>query len=325
MKKSLLVIAIAATAAIGIAQACTTAVYNNGDAHLTVRTMDWFGHDDAVVVGTGAGMNNTYSSTNGVQTDSKFAAMKIESFKPGIVAEAMNEQGLEARILYLGTAAGTQFAADRVEVKNVDAANIPSWAVDNFDSVTDVINALKNVDVLPTKVCDLPKHEGECLYPPVHYQFADAQGNTAVVEFIDGEMKAYTEDGSAYMSNDPEFSVHLVLDAEKAEAGPTVRAYDRRLRAKTIVEDMYARDVTDNTKAKASIKAVAATVFAGYDQIDPYVNDVFPTLWTIHTDRDAKEWNLDRYDTWTVEHYSFDMFDATQAKRVVLGAHPQAK
>ncbi|MPY24400.1 linear amide C-N hydrolase [Shewanella sp. YLB-07] len=325
MKKTLVAISIVATATVGIAQACTTAVYNNGDAHLTVRTMDWFGHDDAVVVGTGVGMVHTYSETDGLKTPAKYAAMKIESFTPGLVAEAMNEEGLEARILYLSTDAGTQFAEDRPDVKNVDAASVPRWAVDNFATVADVINALDEVDVIPTEVCDLPNHEGECLYPPVHYQFTDAQGNTAVVEFIDGKMQAYTEDGSAYMSNDPEFSVHLILDAEATEAGSTIRAYDRRLRAKSVIADMYARDVTDNAQAKASIKAVGATVFAGYDQVDPYVNNVFPTLWTIYTDRDAKEWQLDRYDTWHVERYGFDMFDGNEAKRVVLGTHPKAQ
>lgn len=325
MKKTLLAIALATTATVGIANACTTAVYNNGEAQLTMRTMDWFGHDQAVVVGTGAGIDTQYSATDGVATRSKFAALKIESFNPGIVAEAMNEQGLEARILYLGTGAGTEFAQDRADTKNVDAGMVPTWAVDNFSSVTEVVSALQSVDVLPTAVCDLPNHEGECIYPPVHYQFADAQGNTAVVEFIKGEMKIYTGSGSAYMSNDPAFDEHLALDEQQAEAGSTILPSDRRLRAKSVIADMYERNVTDATKAQNSMKAVGATVFAGYDQIDKSVNDVFPTLWTNYTDRDAKTWTFDRYDTWAVEHYSFDMFNNNEAKRVVLGAHPANK
>ena len=123
-------------------------------------------------------MNNTYSSTNGVQTDSKFAAMKIDSFKPRYRSRSHdNDTGLEARILYLGTAAGTRVCQQTgLRLKTSMPLTFRAGLLITLDSVTDVINALKNVDVLPTKVCDLPKHEGECLYPPVHYQFADAQG-----------------------------------------------------------------------------------------------------------------------------------------------------
>ncbi|QBF83762.1 linear amide C-N hydrolase [Shewanella maritima] len=322
MKKSIIAFAIAATVSAGFAQACTTAVYGNDQAQMTMRTMDWFGQDQAVVVGTGKGMATQYSETDGVETTSKFAALKIESFNPGVVAEAMNENGFEARILYLGKEAGTKFAADTAEKPNVDAGMVPTWAVDNFDNVADVINALQQVDVVPTGICDLPNHEGECIYPPVHYQFADASGNAAVVEFIDGEMKVYTEYGANYMSNDPAFDQHLKADAEKVEPNATINPLDRRLRAKVIVEDLYTRNVTDINKAKLSLKAVGATVFAGYDQLDKEVNDIFPTLWTNYTDRTNKTWTLDRYDSWAAEQYSFEQFDTTAAKRVVLGQNP---
>ena len=52
MKKSVLSLALVATLSAGYVAdvtACTSAIYNNGDASLSVRTMDWFGHDDAVV------------------------------------------------------------------------------------------------------------------------------------------------------------------------------------------------------------------------------------------------------------------------------------
>ena len=86
---------------------------------------------------------------------------------------------------------------------------------------------------------------------------------------------------------------------------------------------MYTRDVTDNEAAKLSIKGAGATIFAGYDQIDPYANDVFPTLWTIYTDRNELEWVLDRYDTWSAEIYDFTMFDTKLAERQQMGIHPE--
>ncbi|WP_239670847.1 hypothetical protein [Vibrio variabilis] len=51
--------------------------------------------------------------------------------------------------------------------------------------------------------------------------------------------------------------------------------------------------------------------------------DVFPTLWTVHTDRNQGEWALDRYDTWTAETYNFTMFDVSKAESTTLGIHPK--
>ncbi|MGF1777494.1 linear amide C-N hydrolase [Vibrio nomapromontoriensis] len=333
MKKIALTLAVTATLSAGIvatSQACTSAIYNHGDASLSVRTMDWFGHDDAVVVGTGSGIEVRYADTDeGVTSKSKYAALKIKSFAPQIVAEAMNEHGLVARILYLGLDY-TQMAPERAGVPDVAASKFPSYAVDNFASVEEVILDLPNIDVIQDAVCDLPTHEGECLPAPVHYHLTDANGDSAVIEFVAGETKIYhgdvnTAPSAQYLSNDPEFSFHRNLDKEQTEAGSTIRAYDRRLRAKAILDDMYARDVSDNTQALNSMKAAGASVFAGYSQLDPYANDVFPTLWTIYTDQNAKEIVLDRYDTWQIERYNFDMFNNEQPKEVILGAHPKAK
>ena len=66
MKKLAIAAGVAAAISgsiVGVANACTTLVYNNGDAAISMRTMDWFGHDDARVVGDGAGMKQTYADT----------------------------------------------------------------------------------------------------------------------------------------------------------------------------------------------------------------------------------------------------------------------
>ncbi|GLP95686.1 linear amide C-N hydrolase [Paraferrimonas sedimenticola] len=328
MKKSVIALAAAAALSAGVAtvaNACTTLVYNNGDAAISVRTMDWYGHDDAQIVGEGKGMKHTYAQgSNAVTTKAKYASMKIVSFLPGIVAEAMNEEGLEAHLLYLGTDY-TSFAEPTEAKQDVDALQVAQWAVDNFKTVEEVVANLEKVDVVNSGVCGLPPHNdmAHCSETaPVHFQFADRNGDTAVVEFVGGEMKIYRGEGTAYMSNDPEFSAHLIMDKEFTKADGSIRPYDRRLRGKTIVEDMYARDVKDATAAKNSMKAAANNVFAGYDQLDKNVGDVFPTLWTVHTDRNAGEWVFDRYDTWNVETYNFSMFDTNKPERQPMGIHP---
>lgn len=331
MKKTLLAIAAAALLSgsiASVATACTTAVYNNEDVSISMRTMDWFGHDDAKVVGDGVGIERAYAKTdNAVKATSKFAAMKVESFLPKITSEAMNEAGLEGHLLYLGTDY-TSYPAPVKGKQDVNVLSLLDWAVDNFDNVPELVEAIQDVNIIDTGLCGMPPANdmGHCAeVTPGHFQFADRAGNTAVVEFVDGELKIYTSAGSAFMSNDPEFSYHLTQDKEQVQPDATIRPADRRMRAKVVVEDMYKRDVTDLNAAKNALKAAGATAFAGYDQIDNTVNDVFPTLWTMYTDRQHGEWVLDRYDTWSAEKYDFSMFDTNKAERQELGIHPTPK
>ncbi|KXI24541.1 linear amide C-N hydrolase [Photobacterium sanguinicancri] len=313
-----------------IATACTSAIYNNGDVSMTVRTMDWAGQDQAEVVGKGRGIENQYADTeDGITSKSKYASMQIKSFNPGIVAEAMNEKGLVARILYLGKDY-TEFPEGKTGVPDVSAGEVPRFVVDNFATTDEALAALRSIDVIDQKICDLPGHANECISAPVHYQITDASGKSAVIEYVKGEQKIYegtheTAPGVQFMSNDPEFSTHLIMDKEGTKADASIRSYDRRLRAKEIVEDLYARDVKDPAKAALSIKAVANNVFSGYDRIDAHVNDVFPTLWTIYTDQANQSWTLDRADTWEIEQYNFTMFDNAQAAETVLGQNPNVK
>ncbi|WP_163130829.1 linear amide C-N hydrolase [Agarivorans sp. Alg241-V36] len=325
MNKTLIALTIAASTfgLMQTANACTTAAYHNGEAQVTMRTMDWNGYDNATVVGKGRGINNSYSETNGVSTKAKYAAIKIESFGHATVAEGINEKGLEARILYLGTDAGTQFQQDTAELPNVDAGEVPNFVLDNFATVAEAIAGLESVEVIPTGITGIPGHEDEAIYPPVHFQLVDASGEVAVVEYIGGEMKVYSEHGASYMSNDPAFDYHLTLDKEQVEPNATIRAADRRLRAKITTEDLYQRNVTNSQQALISMKATQAASFSGYNQHDPYFdNATFPTLWTVFTDRTNKTLMLDRAHTFATESYSFDMFDVAAAERVVLGENP---
>ncbi|USD64287.1 linear amide C-N hydrolase [Vibrio sp. SCSIO 43136] len=339
MKKSILAIALAATATtavIGTAQACTTAVYHNGEASLTSRSMDWYGHDEAKVIGTGKGTHNIYAATNNPQTAvAKHATLKIQSFANsqhalgnGLVAEAMNDAGLEARILYLGRDY-TAFPEGSADTPDVSALEVPNWAADNFATVAEVLEAIESnkVDIIDAEVCNLPNSDGHCTQAPVHYQFADKSGDVAVVEFVQGELKVYRGSDAEALTNNPEFSVHLEFTANGKKSDGTIHPIDRRLRAKEIMADMYARDVTDAVSAKNAMKAVANSTFAGYEQLDHSLENpnVFPTLWTVHTDRNAGEWILDRYDTWTAETYNFTMFDVNKAVSTTLGIHPLDK
>jgi choloylglycine hydrolase len=298
--------------------------------------MDWHGYDEAEVLGTGKGVETKYAATeNAVSGVSQYATLKIKSFAQAtssmgnsLVAEAMNDQGLEARILYLGREY-TAFPEGSAGTPDVSSLQVPNWAVDNYATVEGVIDAIQNgkVDIIEDEVCNLPGKEGHCTQAPVHYQFADKTGDKAVVEFVHGELKVYRGDNAAQLSNNPELAVHLEFDANGKKSDGSIHPIDRRLRAKEIITDMYVRNVTDSDQAKVAMRAVANSTFAGYEQLDYTLDNpaTFPTLWTVHTDRNSGEWVLDRHDTWAAEKYDFTQFDNTISESVSLGIHPAHK
>lgn len=98
----------------------------------------------------------------------------------------MNEDGLATA---LATAAGS--TCKNTDKLNLYDSTITTAILSNTSSVEEAINFLKKYDV----VAD---------YPLSHYMIADAKGNVAVVEWIDGEMAVlYPEENYMIMTNFP--------------------------------------------------------------------------------------------------------------------------
>jgi len=111
--------------------------------------------------------------------------------------EGFNEKGLTIDGLMFTGAVYEPFAANR----SVPLDYIAAWALGNFSTVEEVKNALPTVNIT-SAISNKLKSMG------LHLAMHDAQGNSLVVEFINGEKKIY-DNPLGVMTNRPEFDWQL--------------------------------------------------------------------------------------------------------------------
>ena len=305
------------------ALACSWAAYANGPVAIVARTVDWYYSDEAVARGCGRGLKIKASdSPNGLEYTAKYASIQISSFE-NLVSDAMNEKGLQGSILYL---AGTTLPPVKADRKDVDPYKFVAYAVSNFATVREVVDNLEAINFTP-KANVLKDASGKVIATkpenwPFHYALADATGDRAIIEFIDGKVMVYHGKDEDALSNEPEYRMHKTLDAFLYQPGSTISTLDRRARARLYMKDMYERNVTDNGRALMAMRGLLATMWAGTDQIDRAENEVYPTQWGALADQKAGRYYFSRLESWCAEIYDFSMFDPARPESVVLKAQP---
>lgn len=301
------------------ARACTWAAFAKGKAAIVARTFDWTDDDDAVVKGHGRNATVAAADTpNALVYTAKYASIQIHSFASGIVSEAMNEKGLQGSILFLD---GSRLPEPQPGRKDVDPRNFVAYAVSSFATVREIIDNLPAINLIPARL-DIPGVPAEYAPEawPCHYAFADATGDRVVIEFIQGEMKVYHGEEHSALSNEPAYEIHLTLDAIGYRPNGTISTVDRRARARDYMRDMHARGVETPERALLAMRGLLATVLAGTEEVDPYDNEAYPTLWTVLADQNRGTYYMSRLGSWCSEIYDFSMFAHEEAKVVTLKA-----
>lgn len=303
----------------GQACACTWAAFAKGKVAVVARTFDWTRDDDAIV--KGHGRNATVAAADTANTlvyTAKYASIQIHSFASGIVTEAMNEKGLQGSILFLD---GSRLPEPQPGRKDVSPNNFVAYAVSSFATVREIVDNLPVINIIPAHL-DIPGVPGEYAPEawPCHYAFADATGDKVVIEFIQGEMKVYHGEEHSALSNEPAYEIHLTLDGIGYRPNGTISTVDRRARARDYMRDMHARGVATPERALLAMRGLLASVLAGTEEVDPYDNEAYPTLWTVLADQNGGMYYVSRLGSWRSEIYDFSMFAPEEPEAVTLKA-----
>jgi choloylglycine hydrolase len=123
---------------------------------------------------------------------------------PELVSDGMNDAGLAGGILYFPGYA--DYAESSAETKNTEIApgDFLYWALANFETVEDVKQAVGAGEVTVVGV----KLEALGAVPPFHYTLHDKDGNSIVIEPVDGELKVF-DNPTSIMTNSPGFEWHI--------------------------------------------------------------------------------------------------------------------
>ena len=172
-------LALAALVCSGLctpAGACSAFLLKNGHLLVVGRNYDWHLEDALVMVNKRDIQKKALSFDNPARWVSKYGSVTINQYGRELPCDGMNERGLMIALLWLDE---TRYS-EPDERPSVNNAQWAQYQLDTAATVGEVIASDANL-----RIANL----GGAL---VHYFVADAQGNAAVIEFIDGEMKATT-------------------------------------------------------------------------------------------------------------------------------------
>lgn len=174
---------------------------------------------------------------------SKYGSITFNQFGKEMPNGGMNEKGLVIEVLWLND---TEYPAP-AHLKSVNELQWLQYQLDNHSTVAEVIESRKEIQIVP-------------MFAPLHYFVADAQGNAAVIEFLDGEIVVHTGDELKYnaiTNNTYRFSENYLQTKENEETmsrNASLKRFERAARmaekshetGKTLVN--YALDILDSVR-----------------------------------------------------------------------------
>jgi choloylglycine hydrolase len=269
------------------ANACTRILYETGTGtYITARSMDWVDPEltsDLWIFPQGLERNGG-GSDNELTWTSRYGSV-ITAFYCTASADGMNEMGLVGNMQYLTEA---DFG-DPAETGK-PTISIGAWLqyfLDNFASVEEAVAAMQDP---PFTIVSKPVENG---FPAlIHMSISDATGDSAIFEYLDGELVIHHGPEYVVMTNSPIYSEQLALNAYWEAAGGenflpgTASATDRWVRASYYLRTMEKQE--DRRLALATVFSLIRGVSAPVSS----ANGV-ETLWRTVADHDAKTYYFD--------------------------------
>ncbi|MCJ8144646.1 linear amide C-N hydrolase [Ancylobacter sp. A5.8] len=214
---------------------CTRTLYVGDDnTVITGRNMDW--KEDMLsnlwLLPAGVARDGA-AGPNSVRWTSRYGSVVVTGYEAG-VTDGMNEKGLVANILYL---AESDYGRPGTDGPFLSIAQWALYVLDNFATVSEAVDALsaKPFTILaPT----LPNGSEASL----HLSLSDAGGDSAIFEFIDGELTIHHGRDYRVMTNSPPYDQQLALNAYWKNIGGltflpgTNNAADRFARASFLLD-----------------------------------------------------------------------------------------
>ncbi len=320
MKKVSLAVACAlALAALAPrAGACTRAVYLGPDGMTaTGRTMDW--REDP--------LTNLYIFPRGVERrggksdntvfwTSKYGSLSAAGYDIGIT-DGMNEAGLVANLLFL-----PESVYERPnDTRPVMGLSIwTQYVLDNFATVDEAVAELSK-QKFRIDAPDLPNGVKSRL----HLAVSDASGDSAIFEYLEGELVIHHGKQYQVMTNSPAYDQQLAINDYWRQIGGltmlpgTNRAPDRFVRASFYINAVT--QTSDPTIAVPAVMSVMRNVSVPYGISTPDKPHIASTRWRTVSDQKNRVYYFEPtlgMETFWVDLSSIDLSRGTPQRELVL-------
>lgn len=265
------------------ANACSRALWAvKSEPVLVGRNMDWTERMGTELLVLPKGIKrNGLTKTNPATWVSKYGSV-VSLIWDGAVADGMNEAGLNANLLYL---AETDYGDRDAGRAGLSVSVWVQYYLDNFATVAEALAATESIQVRSFNIT----HQGQAVAAPIHLSLADATGDSAIIEILDGKTVIHHGPQYTVMTNSPTYDEQLVLLKQYQGLGGT-----KPLPGTTQAEDRFARGAYyltklpekpgSNQEAVAGVLSVMRNMSAPIGAVDPVKPNVSPTQWRTVSD-----------------------------------------
>ncbi len=255
--------------------ACTRVVYKGPDnTVITARSMDWKEEIDPNIWIFPRGMVRDGSvGKNSVKWTSQYGSV-ITSAWDIATTDGINEKGLVANVLWLGESKYPKYDPQGSD-KGIAISLWAQYVLDNFATVKETVDELrKNTFVIVSDY--IP---GTTKFTTVHLSIADASGDNAVFEYIDGKLQIHHDASYTVMTNSPVFEEQLAINKYWQSIPGTImlpgtnRAADRYVRASYYINAIpQTSDVTTSIASVFSVIRNCSVPFGISSETEPNIS-----------------------------------------------------
>ncbi len=247
----------------GFAEACTRAVYQGpNDRVLTGRTMDWKLDMISNMFIMPRGMQREgLAGKNSLEWTSRHGSVVVTGYDVATV-DGMNEQGLVVNAQWL---VNSEYPDNDGRTPRMALSLWAQYFLDRFATVAEAVAEVEAnpFDVVTAEVPDQPGR-----LATIHLALSDATGDSAIMQWIEGELKIHHSRDYRVMTNEPVFADQLAITAywKKVDGlsflPGTSRAEDRFARASFYIDAIPKTD--DPRIAAAAVFSVMRNVSVPY-------------------------------------------------------------
>lgn len=260
-------------------RACTRVVYKGTNGTIiTARSMDWRDEIPANLWVLKRGTErNGLVGPNSIKWTSKYGSLVTTSWDIA-TSDGMNEKGLVANMLWLDESKYPEFDP-KGSKKGLAISLWLQYVLDNYATVAEAVESLLKEPF--EVVSDLIP--GTDRFTTVHLSMSDANGDNAVVEYINGKQVIHHGKDYDVMTNSPIFEEQLAINQYWKGIPGTImlpgtnRAADRYVRASYYIN---AIPKTDNTRvAVSSVFSVIRNCSVPFGISSPTQPNISSTRW----------------------------------------------
>jgi choloylglycine hydrolase len=233
--------------------------------------------------------------------------------------DGLNEAGLAANLLWL---AESQYPSGEGTHSALSLSLWAQYILDNYATVAEAVAAL-TATPLHIMTIEVP---GQQRLATLHLALSDASGDSAIVEYIDGEQVIHHGREYQVMTNSPIFDKQLAISEYWKEIGGTVmlpgtnRAADRFVRASFYIDAVP--KTADPLEAVAVALGVVRNASVPYGITTPEAPNISSTRWRTAIDHTALRYFFESAlspSTFWVDLKNLDLSEGAPTLRLELG------